>query len=99
MEEASDDEGEMGPPKALPGQPPMPAGQPPLPTSAEPVIVRDYDPKQSRSGPAPLPDQYLISPLTQEKIPANKLQEHMKISMSRSFSLLVMLHQTSDCEL
>ena len=81
MEEASDEEVEMPPPKAIPGQPPMPVGQPLLPSSAEPVIVRQYDPKQPRPPAAPPADQYLISPLTQAKIPADKLQEHMKISM------------------
>ena len=81
MEEGSDDDGtSMQPPKALHMQPPMP-GQPPLPTSSEPVIIRQYDPKQPRAAaPAPQSDQWLISPLTQEKIPAHKLQEHMKIS-------------------
>lgn len=82
MEEASDEEMEvMPPPKAL-QQVPMP-GQPPLPTTTEPVIIRQYDPKQPRPiQAAPPTDQWLISPLTQEKIPAHKLQEHMKISKS-----------------
>jgi len=81
MDEASDDEVEMPPPKIPSHQPPMPAGQPPLPKPDEAVIVRSYDPKQARPAPPPETDQYLISPLTQEKIPAHKLQEHMKISM------------------
>lgn len=82
MEEASDDEEEVpAPPKPPVGQPPMPAGQPALPATNAPVIVRQYDPKQNiRPAPPSTSDQYLVSPLTNEKIPAHKLQEHMKIS-------------------
>ena len=81
MDEASDDEGgEMGPPK-MPPQPPMPSGQPPLPKGNQDLLVRrDYDPKQARPAPPPQAEQWLTSPLTNEKIPAHKLQEHMKIS-------------------
>ena len=31
---------------------------------------------------APAPDQFLISPITGEKIPADKIQEHMRIGES-----------------
>lgn len=80
MEEASDEEMETTAPPKISQQPTMP-GQPPLPTTSEPVIIRQYDPKQSRPmATAPQADQWLISPLTQERIPAHKLQEHMKIS-------------------
>ncbi|KAF6206363.1 hypothetical protein GE061_017596 [Apolygus lucorum] len=55
--------------------------QPPLPPVPEKVIVKkDYNPKQVsknlKSG-----ENYLISPLTSEKIPANKVQEHMRIGL------------------
>jgi len=81
MDEASDEEGnDMGPPK-MPPQPPMPSGQPPLPKTKDDMVVRNYDPKQARPAPPPQGDQWLISPLTQERIPAHKLQEHMKISL------------------
>uniref|UniRef100_A0A0V0G5J9 Splicing factor 3A subunit 1 n=1 Tax=Triatoma dimidiata TaxID=72491 RepID=A0A0V0G5J9_TRIDM len=55
--------------------------QPPLPPVPDKVIVKKgYNPKQAaknlKSG-----DNYLISPLTSEKIPANKVQEHMRIGL------------------
>lgn len=31
--------------------------------------------------PAPAPDEYLVSPITGEKIPASKMQEHMRIGL------------------
>lgn len=34
---------------------------------------------------APAPDQYLISPITGEKIPAEKVQEHMRIGKKMHF--------------
>uniref|UniRef100_A0A183BQL0 SURP motif domain-containing protein n=1 Tax=Globodera pallida TaxID=36090 RepID=A0A183BQL0_GLOPA len=42
------------------------------------VIIRDYDPKKARSGPvakttASSAEKYIISPLTNERIPADKL--------------------------
>ncbi|KAK9503942.1 hypothetical protein O3M35_010395 [Rhynocoris fuscipes] len=57
------------------------AMQPPLPPVPDKVIVKKgYNPKQAaknlKSG-----DNYLISPLTSEKIPANKVQEHMRIGL------------------
>lgn len=82
MEEASDEEVDMPPPKLPPQQAIIP-GQPSLLSSGEPIIIRSYDPKQPRplSG-TQVNDQFLISPLTMEKIPANKVEEHMKISKS-----------------
>lgn len=31
--------------------------------------------------PASAPDEYLVSPITGEKIPASKMQEHMRIGL------------------
>jgi len=46
---------------------------------SEDVIVRDYDPKKARAQAKPkLADQYIISPLTNERIPASKLEEHVR---------------------
>jgi len=43
------------------------------------VVVRDYDPKKARAqtavGKAGLSEKYIISPLTNERIPADKLKE------------------------
>lgn len=79
MDEGSDDEDE-GMKAPLPPDNPMP---PPLPPTPDQVIIRkDYDPKASKP-PAPVatPDEYLISPITGEKIPASKMQEHMRIGL------------------
>jgi splicing factor 3A subunit 1 len=46
---------------------------------SEDVIVRDYDPKKAKAAAKPkLADQYIISPLTNERIPASKLEEHVR---------------------
>ncbi|XP_043924458.1 splicing factor 3A subunit 1 [Protopterus annectens] len=79
MDEGSDEEeeGQKAPP---PPENPQP---PPLPPTPDQVIVRkDYDPKASKPAPAaPAPDEFLISPITGEKIPASKMQEHMRIGL------------------
>ncbi|MBN3280573.1 SF3A1 factor, partial [Polyodon spathula] len=79
MDEGSDDEEDSmkAPP---PPDNPMP---PPLPPTPDQVIIRkDYDPKASKpQPPAPVSDEYLISPITGEKIPASKMQEHMRIGL------------------
>ncbi|XP_033828207.1 splicing factor 3A subunit 1 [Periophthalmus magnuspinnatus] len=79
MDEGSDDEDE-GMKVPLPPETPMP---PPLPPTPDQVIIRrDYDPKASRPQPSvSVPDEYLISPITGEKIPASKMQEHMRIGL------------------
>jgi len=88
MEEDSGDEEEAV--AAPPAPEPAPSIQPPLPKSSEPVIVRNYDPKQARTTTAaPTAEQWFISPLTQEKIPAHKLPEHMKISKNLSSMVMI----------
>ncbi|KAJ3603644.1 hypothetical protein NHX12_028389 [Muraenolepis orangiensis] len=79
MDEGSDDE-EDGMKAPLPPDNPMP---PPLPPTPDQVIIRkDYDPKASKPAPvAVTPDEYLISPITGEKIQASKMQEHMRIGL------------------
>lgn len=55
--------------------PEVPPG-PPLPENV--VVRKDYDPK----APKPLrllSDNYLVSPITGDRIPADKVQEHMRI--------------------
>ncbi|KAG7480632.1 hypothetical protein MATL_G00058290 [Megalops atlanticus] len=79
MDEGSDEEDE-GLKAPLPPDNPMP---PPLPPTPDQVIIRkDYDPKASKP-PVPVSstDEYLISPITGEKIPASKMQEHMRIGL------------------
>ncbi|KAM9743970.1 splicing factor 3A subunit 1 isoform 2-T4 [Menidia menidia] len=79
MDEGSDDDDE-GMKAPLPPDNPMP---PPLPPTPDQVIIRkDYDPKASKPPPSiTVPDEYLISPITGEKIPASKMQEHMRIGL------------------
>uniref|UniRef100_A0A672TGP4 Splicing factor 3A subunit 1 n=1 Tax=Sinocyclocheilus grahami TaxID=75366 RepID=A0A672TGP4_SINGR len=79
MDEGSDDEDD-GMKAPLPPDNPLP---PPLPPTPDQVIIRkDYDPKASKPlPPVAIPDEYLISPITGEKIQASKMQEHMRIGL------------------
>ena len=53
------------------------------------IIKKDYDPKRAlpqhekviRSAAGPKPEEYTISPITGERIPVSKLQEHMRIGL------------------
>ncbi len=60
-----------------------PAVMPPpvLPTPGN-VEIRKYDPKVAQAiKKKPEPEEYLVSPITGEKIPASKVQEHMRIGL------------------
>ncbi|XP_017111447.1 splicing factor 3A subunit 1 [Drosophila elegans] len=75
MDEASSDED-------TPTTKLQPAVAPMLPPSHDKVVVKKYDPKATQPKPAPMPtDEYLISPITGEKIPASKVSEHMRIGL------------------
>lgn len=66
----------------------------PAPPTAGNVVIRDYDPKKGGleevgidfnmiilvQKPKPPSEKYIISPLTGERIPAEKLQEHLRYS-------------------
>lgn len=73
-------------PARAPSPPPQPPKEappqlPPLPPNPEQVVVRkDYNPKGGKPA-KPSSEQYLISPITGEKIPADKMQEHMRIGL------------------
>jgi splicing factor 3A subunit 1 len=56
----------------------QPAPAAPNPNSA--LVREDYDPKKARQQPArkPLPDKYIISPLTNERVSADKLHDHVR---------------------
>ncbi|KAH8368971.1 hypothetical protein KR200_000749 [Drosophila serrata] len=75
MDEASSDE-DTPTTKLQPSVAPM------LPPTHDKVVVKKYDPKATQPKPAPMPtDEYLISPITGEKIPASKVSEHMRIGL------------------
>lgn len=77
MDEASSDEES---PSSSKMQPPV---TPLLPPTHDKVVVKKYDPKaiqQKQQKPATT-DEYLISPITGEKIPASKVAEHMRIGL------------------
>lgn len=57
--------------------------QPPLPPAPDKVVVKNYDPKHKpiKVSRPTVGDDYLISPITGERIPASKVQEHMRIGL------------------
>ena len=68
--------------------PPIPSEsgpKPPLPPTAPGAniqIRRGYDPKAPKAAaPQVQPDKFLISPITGERVPAENMAEHMKISL------------------
>ncbi|KAL3277112.1 hypothetical protein HHI36_012470 [Cryptolaemus montrouzieri] len=79
MEEESSEEDSDDDSQRQPSQLPL---QPPLPPIPDKVVVKKYDPKQAVKVTRPsVGDDYLISPITGEKIPASKVQEHMRIGL------------------
>ncbi|XP_064644330.1 splicing factor 3A subunit 1-like [Lineus longissimus] len=72
------------PPPDAPKPPPPPSDRPqlpPLPPAPGDVIIRkDYDPKAPKNVHMSQ-DQFLVSPITGEKIPADKVQEHVRIGL------------------
>lgn len=61
----------------------QPSVAPLLPPTHDKVVIKKYDPKQVQKPVAkPQPtDEYLISPITGERIPASKVAEHMRIGL------------------
>ncbi|PIK60618.1 putative splicing factor 3A subunit 1-like [Apostichopus japonicus] len=82
-EEEKDGEGKEENKDTTPGGkegPPMPP--PPLPPQPGEVQIRkDYDPKAPKPSAGIEKDEYLVSPITGSKIPADKMQEHMRIGL------------------
>ncbi|XP_065333947.1 splicing factor 3A subunit 1 [Cloeon dipterum] len=91
MEEASSDEEEdmrrttLLAPRLNPAPATLPISQaqpPPLPPAPDKVLVKKgYDPKQAKGKISNASEEYLISPITGERIPASKVQEHMRIGL------------------
>ena len=72
----------LAPSKAMP--PPASQAIQPIPELPKPgrVIVRDYDPRKSKAAKeGRASDQFLVSPITGEKISAGEVDQHLKISM------------------
>ncbi|KAH3810266.1 hypothetical protein DPMN_138656, partial [Dreissena polymorpha] len=63
------------PPKEMPNPPPLP------PTPDQVIIKKGYDPKARAVQQEPSDEQFLVSPITGEKIPVDKVQQHMKIGL------------------
>lgn len=77
MDEASSDDDESSATQAPKMQTPI------LPPTHDKVVIKKYDPKQAQK-PAPkvaAPEEFLISPITGERIPASKMAEHMRIGL------------------
>ncbi|XP_053980411.1 splicing factor 3A subunit 1 isoform X1 [Hylaeus volcanicus] len=89
MEEDSSDEDDVSPPGDTHKKDSKPRDSnsmqpPPLPpTPGNVVVKKGYDPKQhgNKTVRPVAPDEYLISPITGERIPASKVQEHMRIGL------------------
>ena len=88
MEEGSSDEDDedddvpqpIGKPlMAVDGSPAVQQPPPALPTPGN-VEVRSYDPKAKKKT-VEQAEQYLVSPMTGEKLPASKVAEHMRIGL------------------
>ncbi|XP_067623072.1 splicing factor 3A subunit 1 [Eurosta solidaginis] len=77
MDEASSDEETSSNTKLQPPVAPL------LPPTHDQVVVKKYDPKaiQQKQQKPSTSDEYLISPITGEKIPASKVAEHMRIGL------------------
>ncbi|KAL0831793.1 hypothetical protein ABMA28_001330 [Loxostege sticticalis] len=69
---SSEEEGDTGRPSAE---------EAPLPPRPDRVVVKKYDPKRVRPAPAPASEEWLVSPITGEKIPANKVADHVRIGL------------------
>lgn len=76
MDEASSDEDESS-------NVPQKMQTPILPPTHDKVVIKKYDPKQAQKPIAkqPAPEEFLISPITGERIPASKMAEHMRIGL------------------
>ncbi|XP_026759772.2 splicing factor 3A subunit 1 [Galleria mellonella] len=72
---SSEDEGPPEPPARQAGE------EAPLPPRPDRVVVKKYDPKRSRPQPTPASEEWLVSPITGEKIPANKVADHVRIGL------------------
>ncbi|ESO92859.1 hypothetical protein LOTGIDRAFT_190371 [Lottia gigantea] len=83
MDEESDDEMHaQRRSNAPPPPPPPPSDVPPMPpTPGNVIIKKNYDPKARAVVTEQPSDQFMISPITGEKVPTDKVPEHMRIGL------------------
>lgn len=76
MDEASSDDDD-------PANPPQKMQTPILPPTHDKVVIKKYDPKHVQKPAPKLPsaEEFLISPITGERMPASKMAEHMRIGL------------------
>jgi len=86
-DERREKQNDVVPSMIVPPPPPPPVPKdvgpklPPLPPNPENVIIRkDYDPKAPKAMEQ-VSGKFLVSPITGEQIPAEKIQEHMRIGL------------------
>ncbi|KJH43351.1 surp module [Dictyocaulus viviparus] len=72
VEQAAQPPAEEAPPPPAEFTTPLP------PTRQKDLIVKDYDPKKAAHAMKRPVDKWLISPLTGERIPSDKLEEHVR---------------------
>lgn len=74
---SSDDEGHLD------SVPKLSSEEAPLPPRADMVIVKKYNPKDPKARPVPsaASEEWLVSPITGEKIPSNKVADHVRIGL------------------
>lgn len=79
-ESSSDDDGDLPPGVSRSDSRSNQMVQPAVPEKV--IVKKGYNPKQIVRAPVKAPpEEYLISPITGEKIPASKVQEHMRIGL------------------
>jgi splicing factor 3A subunit 1 len=86
MEEGSSEEDEPEQPRTIKAPimaaPPVAAPVPPITPRPDNVTIKKYDPKAAAAMKKRVEDdQFLISPITGEKIPAAQAAEHMKVGL------------------
>lgn len=77
MEEESSSSEDEAPVEAVKSVP----DEAPLPPRLDRVVVKKYDPKRARPQAAATSEEWLVSPITGEKIPANKVADHVRIGL------------------
>ncbi|XP_063957243.1 splicing factor 3A subunit 1-like isoform X1 [Lytechinus pictus] len=81
MEESDEEKEESAPAPPAPPKEVAPMLPPLPPQLGEAIIKKDYNPKMAKQAQPLDTTKYLISPITGEKIAADKMQEHMRIGL------------------